>query len=417
MTTAAYHRWGRVDVDGTVYVRTADGERVIGSWQAGSPDEALDFFQRKYQALETEVALLEQRLAGTDISPAQAETAVDRLRHSVADAHALGDLDGLAARLDELTGTLAHRREEARAAKEHVRQQARDIRERIVAEAERIAAETTHWKNGAERINELLEEWKAAPHADRAAETPLWKRLSAARTAFTKRRKAYFAELGHQRENARVSKEKLVQEAQALADSTDWQATATVFRELMRSWKAAGRASREAEEQLWTAFKTAQDTFFTARAEALSVRDSELHTNAAAKRELLATAQALLPVTDVRTARAALRTVQDRWEQAGPVPRADRERLESGLRKVEDAVRAAEQAQWRRPNPEAVARAEGAVSQLRSTIENLTQQLAQARERGDNSAVHDAEEALAARQAWLHEAENTLTDLSGGQRS
>lgn len=416
MTTAAYHRWGRVDTDGTVYVRTADGERVIGSWQAGSPSEALDFFERKYQALETEVALLERRLAATDLSPAQAETAVARLRRGVADARALGDLDGLAARLDAVADTLARRREEVRSAREHARRRARDVKERIVVEAERIAAETTHWKSGAERLGELVEEWKATPHADRAAEAPLWRRLSAARSAFTKRRKAYFAELNHQRENARASKEKLVQEAQALAGSTDWQATAGAFRELMRSWKAAGRAPREAEEQLWAAFKAAQDEFFAARAEALSAKDSELHRSAAVKRDLLATAQALLPVTDVRAARAALRAVQDRWEQAGPVPRADREQLESGLRKVEDAVRAAEQAQWRRPNPEAVARAEGAVSQLRSTIDNLRQQLAQAKERGDPGAVHDTEEALAARQAWLREACRTLTDLSRGER-
>ena len=40
---------GRVDDDGTVYVRTGDGERVVGSWQAGSPDEALGFYERRYR--------------------------------------------------------------------------------------------------------------------------------------------------------------------------------------------------------------------------------------------------------------------------------------------------------------------------------------------------------------------------------
>jgi hypothetical protein len=63
--------WGRVDDDGTVYVRTADGERVVGSWQAGTPAEALAFFKRKYLALETEVSLLEQRISTTDLSPAR----------------------------------------------------------------------------------------------------------------------------------------------------------------------------------------------------------------------------------------------------------------------------------------------------------------------------------------------------------
>ena len=77
--TTAYHPWGRVDADGTVYVRTADGERVIGSWQAGSPEEAIAFFARKYEALETEVVLLEQRIATTDMAPAQASASVQRL--------------------------------------------------------------------------------------------------------------------------------------------------------------------------------------------------------------------------------------------------------------------------------------------------------------------------------------------------
>ena len=88
-------------------------------------------------------------------------------------------------------------------------------------------------------------------------------------------------------------------------------------------------------------------------------------------------------MTDIRAARSALRGIQEHWEQIGAVPRDAREHLESGLRRVEDAVRKAEEAQWRRSNPEALARAEGTVAQLRSTIAQLEQQLARARERGD----------------------------------
>ena len=204
--TTAYHPWGRVDADGTVYVRTADGERVIGSWQAGSPEEAIAFFQRKYEALETEVVLLEQRIAATDMAPAQASSSVQRLVRSISEANALGDLDGLRARLERLTEDVGHRREEVKAAREQARVQAREVKERIVAEAEQIAAEATHWKSSGERMRELLDEWKAAPHAERAAEAVLWKRLSAARNAFTKRRKAYFATLEAEREDVRVAK-------------------------------------------------------------------------------------------------------------------------------------------------------------------------------------------------------------------
>jgi hypothetical protein len=411
--TTANHPWGRVDPDGTVYVRTAEGERVIGSWQAGSPEEAVAFFRRKYESLETEVALLEQRLAATDLSPAHAQASVERLRQTVVDAHALGDLDGLCQRLDKLIGVVGQKREEVKAAREHARQSARDVKERIVTEAEQIAAEATHWKSSGERMRELLEQWKAAPHAERTTEAALWKRLSAARNAFTKRRKAYFAGLEEQREGIRAQKEKLVADAESLATSTAWGPTASTFRDLMRAWKAAGRAGRDAEEELWTRFKGAQDTFFAARAEALSEKDAELREHATAKEELLAEAQALLPVTDMRSARTALRGIQERWERVGGVPRDSRDQLEGGLRKVEEAVRKAEDNQWRRSNPEAIARAEGTVTQLRTAISQLEDQLAKAQERNDDKAARNAEEALEARRSWLEEAERTLAEFSG----
>jgi Domain of Unknown Function (DUF349) len=411
--TSANDPWGRVDADGTVYVRTAEGERVIGSWQAGSPEEALAFYQRKFASLDTEVSLLEQRITTTDLSPSQARAAIERLLAALTDAHAIGDLGQLHGRLEALTGKVDERQEVVRAQRDQVRTEARSIKEAIVVEAETIAAEATHWKNSSERLRQLLEEWKTAPRADRAVETALWKRLSAARNAFNKRRKAYFAELTEERDEARSRKETLCAEAEALADSTDWSATAAAFRELMRSWKAAGRAARADEDELWARFKAAQDTFFRARSEIYSAKDAALREHAEVKAQLLEEAGKLVPVTDVRAARATLRGIQERWEQAGPVPREAHERLESGLRRIEEAVRKAEDAQWRRSNPEALARARGAVDQLRTAITGLEEQLAKAEHADNPRAVQDAQEALDARRSWLVEAERTLAELTG----
>ena len=412
--TTANDPWGRVADDGTVFVRTAAGERVVGSWQAGSPDEALTFYRRKYTSLETEVTLLEQRISGTDLSPGAARATIDRLLEAVATANAIGDLDSLQSRLEALTGQVEGRREEVKAAREHARVEAKTIKERIVSEAEQIAAEATHWKISGERMRQLLEEWKAAPRADRAVETALWKRLSAARNAFAKRRKAYFAGLEEERETAKASKEKLVVEAEALATSTDWGQTAAAYRDLMRSWKAAGRAGRADEEELWSRFKAAQDQFFAARSEVYSAKENELREHAAVKAALLEEANGLLPATNVRATRAALRSIQERWEQAGPVPREAHDRLEQGLRRVEDAVRKAEDAQWRRSNPEALARAKGTVDQIRAAIASLEEQPGQgAAARRHPGRGTEATEAIAARRSWLEEAERTLAELSG----
>ena len=299
-----------------------------------------------------------------------------------------------------------------RAARENARVEAKAVKERIVSEAEQIAAEATHWKISGERMRQLLEEWKTAPRADRAVETALWKRLSAARNSFAKRRKAYFAGLEDEREQAKTSKEKLVVEAEALASSTDWGPTAAAYRDLMRSWKGAGRAGRADEEELWSRFKTAQDQFFAARSDVFSAKENELREHAAVKAALLEEASRLVPVTDVRAARTALRSIQERWEQAGPVPREAHDRLEQGLRRVEDAVRKAEDAQWRRSNPEALARAKGTVDQIRAAIASLEDQLAKAQQRGDTRAADQATEAITARRSWLEEAERTLAELS-----
>ncbi|WP_449062144.1 DUF349 domain-containing protein [Planomonospora algeriensis] len=410
--TVSTDPWGRVDDDGTVYVRTAEGERAVGSWQAGEPEEALAYFRRKFDELAGQVTLLEQRVRGTDLAPAQAEATVAKLRESITDAHAVGDLDSLLKRLDALTELVGQRREEVKAAREVARAEAKAVKERIVAEAESVAESTTHWKTGGERLRQLVEEWKAAERIDRVTEAALWKRLSAARTAFAKRRKAYFAGLDEQREGIRSTKERIVAEAEALASSTDWGATASAYRELMRQWKTAGRASREVEDELWNRFKAAQDQFFQARSAVFAERDASFAANAEVKERLLTEAERILPVTDARAARAALRGILERWEEAGPVPREQRDRLEGGLRKVDDAVRKAEEAEWKRSNPEARARAQNTVDQLRKSIEQLEARLAKASAAGKDKDVKDAEEALTARRSWLEEAERTLAEFS-----
>ncbi|MER5421501.1 DUF349 domain-containing protein [Streptosporangium roseum] len=410
--TVSTDPWGRVDDDGTVYVRTAEGERAVGSWQAGEPEEALAYFHRKFDELAGQVTLLEQRVRGTDLPPAQAEATIVKLREAITGAHAVGDLDALLNRLNVLTELVAQRREEVKAARDVARAEAKGIKERIVAEAERIADDTTHWKTGGERLRQLVEEWKAAERIDRVTEAALWKRLSAARTAFAKRRKAYFAGLDEQREGVRSSKERIVAEAEALASSTDWGATASAYRDLMQQWKTAGRASREVEDELWGRFKGAQDQFFQARSAVFAERDASLAANAEVKEQLLAEAEKIVPVSDARSARAALRGILERWEAAGQVPREQRDRLEGGLRKIDEAVRKAEETEWKRSNPEARARAQNTVDQLHKSIEQLETRLAKAEAAGKDKDVKDAQEALIARRSWLEEAERTLAEFS-----
>ncbi|MEV5507117.1 DUF349 domain-containing protein [Streptomyces orinoci] len=405
-------RWGRVDETGTVYVRTADGEKVVGSWQAGSPEEALAYFERKYEGLVVEIGLLERRIKTTDLSAKDALTAIEHLRSQVEEHHAVGDLDALRARLDQLVALVETRREERKAAKAKQSEEARTAKEALVAEAEELAA-SEQWRSAGERLRALVDTWKGLPRLDRKTDDELWHRFSHARSAFSKRRKAHFASLDAQREEARKAKEKLVAEAEALSGSTDWGATAARYRELMNEWKAAGRAQREAEDELWSRFRGAQDVFFQARGEVFAERDAEQQQNLALKEELAAEAEKLLPVTDLKAARAAFRSVNERWEAIGHVPRDARPKIEARMHAVERAIQEAEEAEWRRTNPEARARAAGLTGQLQAAVDKLQEQVDKARAAGNQAKADKLAKELEGRKALLDQALKGLEEFGG----
>ncbi|GGV68245.1 MULTISPECIES: DUF349 domain-containing protein [Streptomyces] len=404
--------WGRVDETGTVYVRTADGEKVVGSWQAGSPEEALAYFERKYEGLVVEIGLLEKRVRTTDLSAKDAMAAIGHLREQVDAHHAVGDLDALRARLDKLVETVEKRREERRAQRARQLEEARKAKEELVAEAEELAR-SDQWRAAGERLRALVETWKGLPRLDRKSDDELWHRFSHARSAFSKRRKAHFAQLDAQREQARRIKERLVEEAEALKDSTDWGPTAARYRELMAEWKAAGRAQREYEEELWSRFRGAQDVFFAARGAVFAERDAEQAENLKLKEELAEEAEKLLPITDLKAARAAFRAINERWETIGHVPRDARARVEGRMHAVERALQEAEEAEWRRTNPEVRARAEGLTGQLQAAVDKLKAQIEQARAQGNTAKAEKLEQELQGRQALLDQALKGLQELGG----
>ena len=392
--------WGRVTEDGTVYVRTPDGERVVGQYPEGSPDEALAFYTKRYDDLAFEVQLLEQRVAGGRLGPDEAASSVRTVREQVVDANAVGDLNALAARLDGLAPLIAAQRSARKEERAQKAAESRTEKERIVAEAERLA-EGSDWRNGANRLRDLLTEWKALPRLDRATDDALWRRFSTARTAYTRRRKSHFAEEHEKREGARSIKERLATEAESLATSTDWGATAGRYRDLMREWKAAGPAPRDVDDKLWQRFRTAQDTFFGARDSANAELDREFEANATVKEELLTQAEALLPVTDLDAAKKAFRDIADKWDAAGKVPRERMKDLEGRMRKVEQAIRSIEDEQWRRSDPEKSARATDMVGKLEAGIAETQAKLDKARAAGDDRKIKELEETLANRQAFL----------------
>jgi hypothetical protein len=395
--------FGRVDEDGTVYVKTAAGERVVGSWQAGTPEEGLAHFARRFDGLVTEVNLIEVRL-GTGAGDAQhALTRIKELRGELDEPHVVGDIDGLLERLDALTSLAEAKVSEVHAARSAARAEAVAHKTALVEEAERLAADSTSWKVAGDRFKEILEEWKSVRGVDRKTDGELWKRYATARDAFTRRRGAHFATLDAARKQAQTRKEELVTEAETLCNSTEWAPTAARLKDLMTEWKGAPRAAKEVEQRLWERFRAAQDTFFAKRSEVFSARDAEQKASLDRRHELLAQAEGLDIDADPKAAQARLREIQGQWHDAGRVSRDAAAGLDRRLRAVEEKVRGAMDVAWRRTTPSD----NPLLSQMREQVAEAEARLARAQAAGDAKRIREAEQALAAKRQFLDLAEHT----------
>ena len=401
-------KWGRVDGEGRVYVQDGGTEREVGQFPDAPIAEAMAFYVRRYLDLKATIDLFATRLP--QLSVREIDTTLSSISESLTEPAAVGDLEGLRARFAALKAVAAERREAVAAERAAAKEQALKERTAIVERAEAIAEQDparTQWKNSGTELRELLESWKSAqrrgPRLDRPTEDGLWKRFSHARTTFDRHRRQFFSELDAKQAQVRAAKEALIKRAEEMQTSTDWAGTSAKYRDLLAEWKKAGRASRKEDDALWARFRAAQQVFYDARRAKDEAVDAEFAENLKVKEALVAKAEALLPIKDVKAAKKALRPIQDAWEEAGRVPRGAVRRIEGRMRAVEDAIREAENAEWRRTDPETKARAEGLAGQLQDAIAGLEKDLAAAQAAGDAKKIAEAEAALTARRAWLEQ--------------
>jgi hypothetical protein len=411
-------KYGRVDEAGMVYVQTPDGERVVGSYPGKTPEEALAYFVRKFEVVAAEVALLAARIVSGAMVPDSALQAVNKLRNQVEHLNGVGNIAALKSSLEQIPSLIDEHRSayeakrqaeaEAKAAK---RAAALEGKEKIVIEAESLK-DSEQWKATGDRLKDLLEEWKKAPRLDKKSDTELWKRFSAARNHFDKKRRTHFASLSKKQSEVKSVKEKIVQEAEALANSTDWVATARRYKALMDQWKASGRGKKNEDAKLWDRFKAAQDTFFAAKNSDLEKRSESFAENLVKKEALVAEIEALLPISNLDDAKRKFRDLKSKYAKAGMVERNKKAQLDRKIESVELSLKEAEQEQWRRTDPGAKSRAMEVVNQLIAAVADYEAKAARADAAGDARKAAELREAASARSIWLAEAQRGLAEFS-----
>ncbi|AKV55326.1 DNA repair ATPase [Bifidobacterium actinocoloniiforme DSM 22766] len=405
----AAEAFGRVDEQGSVFVREGEAEREVGQFpDAASPDEALELYARRYLDLKERLDLFATRLKAANIKSREIDESLKSLQEETKEPAVVGDIAALRQQLstleDEGKAKKAQLSEERKASLDKAIQE----RTALVEEAEAIVAglgDQTNWRQTADKFHDLFERWQTHQRTtiriDKKHADALWKRFSSARSAFNQARRKWAQERDAHRAEAKRIKEEIIAQADAIKDSTDWGGTSREFNAMMDRWKAAGRAGRNEDDALWARFRQSADVFFNARQADREKTSTDEQENLKAKEALLTRAEALLPVKDesaAKQARQALARIQEEWDQIGYVPRADMHRIESRLDAVDRQIKSVEDAVWQRSDPEADARKSSFETQLESQLAELDQRIAQEADPAKKQALQ-AEKAT--KEQWL----------------
>ena len=269
-------------------------------------------------------------------------------------------------------------REAIRARAEAFRAEQAAKKEEMCVKAEALA-DSTEWIRTATTLQGLQAEWKSLGPSLPAQDKDLWERFRKACDAFFTRRKEDLKQRRQELSKNREAKLALCVQAEAVADSTDWQATAAVLKKLQVDWKGVGPVSRKESEILWQRFRGACDRFFerykhrgdierearvAGRMSLIQEMEALLPAPPAAAPETIPAAPAGAPETSPWTADTApapdpppaepevtqarpeaprdlpqiLRSAVERWKQGTPLPRDRAAELEERFRGAVDRL-------------------------------------------------------------------------------
>jgi hypothetical protein len=389
--------FGRVDDDGTVWVKDGDW-RSVGQVVGASPDDALAFYVSRFAELASQVSLLEQR-AKASASARDLLAAVQKLVVALTEAHAVGDLQSLRLRVGVVAESLTELKGQQDAANKEAAAESLVRRVAIVERIEEIAAQingTIHWRNAQTEVAQLFESWQAEQklpvRVPKKTAEDLWTRFKTARQLFDRAQRAYFQSKQAADKEAKAVKTDLCEKAEALAPKGADGISA--YRALLDQWKKAPRAARALDNQLWDRFKAAGDALYSAGT-------AEWTANSAAKMALLSDFAHLLTDKDVSSAQRGFRELRTKWDTIGNVAKADERKINDGFRAIERNVRSLEAEHLDRTNPAKVALREGFAAQVEQSIAQLEAQAAVAKAASDAATLTQIESDIASKREWL----------------
>ena len=198
--------------------------------------------------------------------------------------------------------------------------------EKVEAIAKEENKGSADWEKHTKQIIEIQQEWKTIGFAPQKMNVKIFERFRAACDDFFGRKGEYFKAV-KETFAANVEKKKaLVEQAQALKDSTDWKSTTDKLINLQKEWKTIGMVPKKIGDQLWNDFLTACNTFFEARNAATAGTRNEERDNLAKKRDIIEQLKKLAEEAGDNL-QAKVQELVDEYATIGHVPFKEKDKI------------------------------------------------------------------------------------------
>lgn len=193
------------------------------------------------------------------------------------------------------------------------------------------------WDKLTKGVLEIQAEWRTIGFTPKKDNTLIFERFRAACDRFFQRKAEHFKS---QREkfNANLEiKNKLVETAEALKESTDWAATTNKLIALQKQWKESGPVPHKVSDAIWKRFNEACNYFFDKKNEATGDQRREEEANLETKNSIIAELTNLLTETGDDLLQK-VRDLQARWNETGHVPFRKKEEIYQQYRAICDKL-------------------------------------------------------------------------------
>ncbi|REL24773.1 DUF349 domain-containing protein [Rhodohalobacter sp. SW132] len=210
-------------------------------------------------------------------------------------------------------------------------------KKKLIDEAEALI-DAEDLAEAARKVNKLHRRWKKAGNLPQKDENELWDRFKAATDKFNDKKSDNLDLLREQEQENLEEKHALIEKAENLKDSEDWEQTHKDLQNLMEKWKKVGPVPKRSSGKIWKKFKGAMDHFYDRRRDHFKEVKEERKDNLKEKEEVLEKLRELRDHEDPIEAVNIAKPLQTEFKKAGYVPIKHKNRMWKEYREICDVI-------------------------------------------------------------------------------